>query len=398
MMDSKIRVLSQHLFWVTFILLFALYLRSELSGNYFIEANSSLALLSVSLVILCVIYILLFRHFSSFTKGRLEVTTKRIAWFFCVFYFSSLALSPFSEFDSRSLYFLLVVPLLGFIITRHIFVFVENSITVRISLILVFVYLVFLYFQNYQTMLLEGNRTASNTVYILLVFLPMLLCNNRILVRSFALIIVAIAIILSFKRTGALAFLAAVLSYFYYKLFYLKGKRVSLSAIITVALIVFVSYFVITRVSSSTDDLLFNRMSAMQEDEGSGRIDVWRETVSSLGQSSIRQLMVGHGYDAVRKATSEGLSAHNDFLEVLFDFGIVGSVFYLAMVTSLIRFGIYLSRKKSLYTPAYWASFWIFITMSLFSHIVIYPWLAIIQVLSWSYILSLEQVSDNSTL
>ena len=68
-----------------------------------------------------------------------------------------------------------------------------------------------------------------------------------------------------------------------------------------------------------------NRFEAMNEDEGNGRLDIYSDVFVQYLDSDLFSQLFGHGYNMV-SVVLKGPSAHNDFLEVLYDYGIIGFI------------------------------------------------------------------------
>jgi O-antigen ligase len=84
----------------------------------------------------------------------------------------------------------------------------------------------------------------------------------------------------------------------------------------------------------------------MQEDRGSERLDIYSNILNLLSTSSSQSLLFGHGgYQAVE--TKLKILAHNDFLEILYDFGIVTFIAYFVFFIQLRKYmGRILKYKK----------------------------------------------------
>ena len=85
------------------------------------------------------------------------------------------------------------------------------------------------------------------------------------------------------------------------------------------------------------------------------------------------------------------ITAHNDYLEVLYDFGIIAFVLYVSFVVQLLKMCRRLIAMKSEYAPAIGASLAIFFVNSMVSHIWIYNQYLIIFALFWGFINAVEK-------
>ena len=98
-----------------------------------------------------------------------------------------------------------------------------------------------------------------------------------------------------------------------------------------------VLFVILIYVDKSMGNIISDRILNIQDDGGSGRDQVWRTTWSMISESNLEELLFGHGFNAVLKLSPLALSAHNDFLEMLFNYGIIGFVPYLLLHFQLIK-------------------------------------------------------------
>ena len=79
------------------------------------------------------------------------------------------------------------------------------------------------------------------------------------------------------------------------------------------------------------------------------------------------------------------MSAHNDFLEVMYDFGLVGLLFYVLIHLSLIKWTIRLFRNGSPFAFPVLISYVCFFVMSMVSHLILYPTYFGLLTAFWAY-------------
>ena len=101
--------------------------------------------------------------------------------------------------------------------------------------------------------------------------------------------------------------------------------------------------------------------------------------MANTKNSSIKHWLIGSGYNSVllSKVCTDGflgasVSAHNDFLEVLYDYGVIGISIYVTFFLSLINKGINMVRDQYKYGKSFISSILIVIFTSLTSHLIIY--------------------------
>ena len=124
---------------------------------------------------------------------------------------------------------------------------------------------------------------------------------------------------------------------------------------------------------SKTDqsELFVKRLASTAEDGGSGRIAIYESYLHELSRMSSSELLTGRGFDSGKLILVQ--SAHNDWLEALYDFGIIGLILYVALHILLLKRVIQLIRMKSSLAEPCAAAYAIFLMMSMTSHLIIYP-------------------------
>ena len=152
--------------------------------------------------------------------------------------------------------------------------------------------------------------------------------------------------------------------------------------------------FVYLGSNDSNKENVFERFENIEKDKGSGRLEVWEITSSMIVDQDIIKLFVGNGYNTVLRDSRLQLSAHNDFLEVAYDYGLIGLFLYVCAFISLGLYIVKMILTRSKYAPSAAMLFIIYSAQSLISHIIIYYWANIIM-LSFGYIIALYQVNSH---
>ena len=108
--------------------------------------------------------------------------------------------------------------------------------------------------------------------------------------------------------------------------------------------------------------------------------------------SSILEWMFGHGYNSVMDTVLWGLSSHCDYLEILYNYGIVAEILFIYFILILIKKAVRLVRVNSIYGNGYISSVVIFLVASLPSHMLTYSTYFLSICFFWGY---MESVSEN---
>lgn len=213
------------------------------------------------------------------------------------------------------------------------------------------------------------DLTQSNTIYFAFLTLPWLLLVKDRTTGLFFLILFTTLAVWSLKRS---VMLSVLLIWASYVLSLLRDrKRVFFKFSVVVVLIIGGIYGY-----SYGDELLggelSERVNQEETDEGRNRLAIWTVTWSMIENSSADALVFGHGHYGVYKDSILEISAHNDFLEVIYDYGLVIFVLYIGLLGYVFKRCIKLYRDNSELFLPYAVSLSIFLVMSLVSHLILY--------------------------
>ena len=135
-----------------------------------------------------------------------------------------------------------------------------------------------------------------------------------------------------------------------------------------------------------------SRIESVEEDRGSGRLDIWSAVIHEQSRSSFVEWLFGHGHNSVQKHVivfNKGYSAHNDYLQMLFDYGIFALITMLIFIYYRFRRLLYLYRKKHNLFFSYYSSMVLFMVLTMVSHLVKYPTYFVFVVVYWAMVESL---------
>ena len=214
-----------------------------------------------------------------------------------------------------------------------------------------------------------GADHQTNTIYLCFLTLPWLLIGTKKQTMLIWVFIFTVLAMLSMKRS---VMLAIVLMWGFYFLYGMKSRR---SIIVTIAvslLVVSSLYFAYDKVDSMTGGVLSERVNKEETDEGKGREAIWALTISMIQQSSPFEMVKGHGHFGVRQNSWLEISAHNDFLEVVYDYGLFIFFLYLCLWGYVLKRAYRLYKVRSELFLPYAASLSIFLVMSMVSHLILY--------------------------
>jgi hypothetical protein len=215
-----------------------------------------------------------------------------------------------------------------------------------------------------------GAFQQVNAVYYPLLILPWALVVRKPSWRVVAVMLIALAVIFSLKRTAIVAL--AVTGAVYVIIEMIQGARASrLRSLVLLAALCGGAAIAYVKTGNPLGAAIAERFVGMREDGGSGRLTIYSDILEELNRATAQRLVFGHGHYASLERF--GVTAHNDFLEVTFDYGILGLFLYVWLHVCVIRKARALHRNHSPYAPAFGASYALFLVVSMTSHLIIYP-------------------------
>lgn len=189
-----------------------------------------------------------------------------------------------------------------------------------------------------------------------------------------------VASLISYKRSSIIfAFALFILLIFTDFVKTASRRRGIVSGIIGALLLSGVMFYSYNRIDTLTNGYVSQRFEQTKEDGGSGREERYEGALKQYAKLPFINKFIGIGFDGVRykfnlsdDAVENGGSAHNDFIEMLCDFGIIGLLLYLVIVLNLIRMITKCKMiSKTLY-DANVAGLIVFFVMSMVSHLFLY--------------------------
>ena len=213
-----------------------------------------------------------------------------------------------------------------------------------------------------------GTNSQTNTIYFCYLTLPWFLWGDSNKRRVIVLLVFTTLALMSIKRSMVLA---SAIIWLFFIIEKMKSKRnIILSFALFAVLFVTINQ-VFNRIDANYGGQLSLHISKEETNED-GRLLIWNVTYNMIVESSFVDIIDGHGHFGVRKNSTLEISAHNDFLEVIYDYGLIIFILYLCLWGFVIKRTYYLYHIKSPYFLPYAASFGIFVSMSMVSHLILY--------------------------
>lgn len=198
----------------------------------------------------------------------------------------------------------------------------------------------------------------------------LLCCSNKMKIIFSG--VIGLMILFSTKRTGLFSFILGLLGYLYINAV-IEGqvrerlkKYGSIIFILVVAMLI--SFFSIERFNIN----ILGRLATLSTDGGSGRSIIWESIINRFKESDTIHKLLGYGFHAVPEIIrpfNRYLFAHNGFMEVLFDFGIVGLTGMIAGILWLLTGTIRMIKWKAVFAPVMVYAMSIVVLFSIFSYL-----------------------------
>jgi len=224
-----------------------------------------------------------------------------------------------------------------------------------------------LFFNGFQFFRSESIRVGTTSdVYYIVGLLPFILINTVKRYRIVPFLIVFACILMSNKRGAFIIFGSMMVIYYIMPSGPNKKTNNIIGRLLLVSIVLAVAYYFMMWMTSIYNFNMLNRMEQIEEDGGSGRLDRWSFLISEMfnGNSTFR-LLFGFGNGAVLEKT--GGRAHNDFVQFLFDYGVIAVILYIVFYVALIKEGIRMYKHGYLYTREYFCTVATALGMSLYS-------------------------------
>ncbi len=202
--------------------------------------------------------------------------------------------------------------------------------------------LVTVFFFSYEVVVGKGHSAdfvvVGHALYLTMLLPWISILNNKAL-KYILLVGLSCLALLSLKRS--VLFQVSVGGFFYVliqNVFVVQRRR--LLVLLLTPFVLLVLFQILLSIDISTSGVLSERFQRIQEDRGSGRLDMWAGLWGQYKSWSRINQIGGKGFYAVANILGEHERSHNDFIEALLAYGAIG---FLANVC----FSIYLSVKAA---------------------------------------------------
>ena len=195
--------------------------------------------------------------------------------------------------------------------------------------------------------------------------------------------IAVICSIIAVKRTGMITCILVIVLYIF-----MIGKNISskIKTVLFGSILLVGGYIALNQFMGKEIDAIVERIENIEEDDGSGRGEMYSAIYNEItSNENFNSFIFGKGHnEVINSKNSNGFSAHNEFLEVAYDYGIIGFTIFLFIFVAIYK--IYRRTKDRQYKVAIFLSFIIFIIFSFTSHTILSTTNIVSLCLLWGYV------------
>ena len=318
------------------IVIIILFYFSIIIGFYFNGLSQSndydgtMAPLFVLLLPFGVVVLQLIRLLSLKDVVKLDLLSKSWVYIFCYYIFAFLwgAVIGVTSYHYNTIWFIVIPPITWVYFSSIVKINVSVSeILINWSFwIMILLSTISLYFIP-RSINQFGYFASLNTGYYVLLSYPMVMLNKSKIKKIIATILTIFVVVLSMKRGGVLAVFLSIALYVL-----VSAKTSVFRKVLVVIIVVLFLVYMLPIIDNLTGGTLQRRIEFTQNlGDEEGRYSMYPIVWHAVWESSFVEVLLGHGHNAIiQNDILHGLSAHNDYLEFLYDYGIVG--FYLLLV------------------------------------------------------------------
>jgi O-antigen ligase len=264
---------------------------------------------------------------------------------------------------------------------NYLFIVNKKGRIKTLVLIVFFVWLFGLYYFLFEGFSVERQ---TNTIFYAFIPLPFFLLFKSRNMQIVILLLFTFLVLLSMKRSAMLA-MALIWIMFFFILYFKGDKRKKGGICVVTILASILSYYIFQSVDKSVGGELSERVNT-EETENTGRPLIWATTWVMIHDCSPQQLILGNGHYGVKRDSFLELSAHNEYLETLYDYGIIVFVIYLYFIALLVKKCVCFYKSNSVFLIPYITSLCIFFSITMVGHLLLYTSYFNLLILFWSSI------------
>lgn len=243
---------------------------------------------------------------------------------------------------------------------------------------------------------LSGRFASLNSGYYVLFAYPLILINASNIQKVVSTILLIVVVLLSMKRGGILAIALGFSLYYLVSIIKSSSGKKKVKVIFVFMGLCILMYFLVPIIDDFSGNTLSLRLMSTVDNNGDeSRGEMYQDVLHAFFyDSNIFEYFYGHGHSAVvADNICYGLSAHNDYLEFLYDFGFIGFLFLISFhyqLYKIVRICVY----NNVYVLPVISCMVSIIILSLLSHVCYYIYFYS-TIPFWIYINNLNKSNEN---
>ena len=279
-----------------------------------------------------------------------------------VFYMVGSSLLFYNAYPLRDMVLSFVMPtfsILCFIMTYQLLEYnlPKNALFFTIGVAL-FIMLVM------NLMYITRPELLKYSIYAVIPMFCFVLLSKSNFIKFSLFLVIIIITILSGKRTGFIGIIGAFVIYYTLYMCIIRNRDV-IWTFVLLPFFFILAFFAYRRFGDDISYITTERYHQFFETLGGGRLDIWKRTIGEIYNSSIFEKIFGKGY-LYYEYISTGFFArpHNDLLDFLGTYGILGTIFYLGFIFCIVRTMFKLIMARHQFAPAFTATTFMFVAFS----------------------------------
>lgn len=191
--------------------------------------------------------------------------------------------------------------------------------------------------QNIIKSLRNNENVVNNIAYMFVVLIPyVFLIQKRKILSGIILGIIMYFILIANKRGAIITGSVGAILYFYFRFRTIEKNNRFSEYLLTLLVAAALGYFAYT--TFQNNEYLIIRMTALAEGDTSNRDIIYNNILNSwFNSDNLAHLLFGYGFAGSLELSGTGNYAHNDWLELLSNFGLIGVFIYAYVFSAAIK-------------------------------------------------------------
>lgn len=193
--------------------------------------------------------------------------------------------------------------------------------------------------------MVDEERVVSNIAYLFIILIPyVFLWGEKKILAIINMLLIIFFVFQGAKRGAFILGMLGVLVFVYYQITSLNPKKRKIGFVVSLVGLTFLTLLIYQFYQSN--EYLVERLQSIDSNT-SGRDIIYRNLWNNWYTSdNVINVLFGFGFVSTIYYSGYGLLAHNDWLELLTNFGLIGVSSYLAVFCSIVYFLLYEKMSK----------------------------------------------------